>query len=119
MGPRVPFVTKARAEPGNRGQSLLHTSQMPAFVYILTSNHGTLYTGCTDDLHRRVFEHRNGIHSRFASKYGCHRLAWFEECATLQTAYAREQQIKGWTRARKLALIQQINPEYRDLAEGW
>jgi len=92
---------------------------MRGFVYILASRRGTLCTGCTDDLRRRVFEHRNGIHSRFASKYGCHRLAWLEECPTIQIAFAREQQIKGWTRARNLSLIRQQNFEHRDLAEGW
>lgn len=92
---------------------------MAAFAYILASNHGTLYTGCTDDLRRRIFEHRKGIHSRFAAKYGCHRLVWFEQKTTIQSAYAREQQIKGWTRARKLDLIREGNPAFRDLAERW
>lgn len=92
---------------------------MPAYAYILSSKRGTLYTGCTDDIHRRVFEHRNGIHSHFASKYGCNRLAWFEECPTIQIACAREQQIKGWTRARKVALIAAHNPTFRDLAQHW
>ncbi|HEY1807716.1 MAG TPA: GIY-YIG nuclease family protein [Acidobacteriaceae bacterium] len=92
---------------------------MPAWTYILSSNSKTLYTGSTNNLHRRVLEHRCGIHSHFASKYRCHRLVWFQQFDTPQAAMARETQIKGWTRAKKIALIQSANPELRDLAQFW
>ena len=92
---------------------------MSGFTYILTSNSGTLYTGSTNNLFRRVLEHRAAIHSRFAAKYHCKRLVWFEQCETPQAAIAREKQIKGWARARKIALVESVNPEWRDLAAHW
>lgn len=113
------WVIRDMQLPVSPQRLLSHHQCMPAWVYILSSTHGTLYTGCTRDLHRRVLEHRNGIHSRFASKYGCHRLVWFEELETIQKACAREQQVKGWTRARKIARIAAQNPVFRDLAETW
>jgi putative endonuclease len=92
---------------------------MPGFVYILASSTGTLYTGATDDLYRRITEHRNGIHSRFAGKYRCHRLVHWEQFATMREALLRESQIKGWTRSRKRSLVESTNPEWRDLQQGW
>jgi putative endonuclease len=88
-----------------------------AWVYIMGSTHGVLYIGVTSNLDQRVSEHRNGIRSGFASKYGCHRLIYFEKYQYLTSAIAREKILKGWTRARKLALIKEANPEFRDLAE--
>ena len=72
---------------------------MPFWAYILASNTGTLYTGSTNNIFRRVLEHRSGFHSRFASKYGCHRLIWFQEFDTPKAAMAREKEIKGWPRS--------------------
>jgi putative endonuclease len=90
-------------------------------VYILGSATGTLYTGVTSDFDRRFLEHKNGIKSTFASKYGCNRLLLIENFTDIRSAIAREKQIKGWTRARKLALITRSNPEFKDLAAhlGW
>jgi putative endonuclease len=85
-------------------------------VCILGSTTGTLYTGVTSQFDRRIFEHRNGINSTFASRYGCHRLLLHERFTDIRSAIAREKQIKGWTRAKKLALITQTNPEFKDLA---
>ena len=93
---------------------------MPAgFVYILGSRSGTLYAGVTSDLYRRVIEHRAGIRSGFATKYGCTRLLLKEEFIDIRNAIARETQIKGWTRAKKTGLIAASNPEFKDLAEQW
>jgi putative endonuclease len=89
------------------------------WVYILAGRTGTLYTGVTSDLFRRVMEHRRGIRSGFASRYDCHRLVYFERFAHILPAIAREKTIKGWTRARKIALIESMNPEWRDLAQHW
>ncbi len=88
-----------------------------SWVYILASRTGTLYTGVTSDLTRRVLEHRSGIRSGFASKYGCDRLVYYEESGDIAVAIAREKAIKGWTRAKKIALIEAKNPDWNDLAK--
>ena len=88
-------------------------------VYILGSTTGTLYIGVTNDTYRRVMEHRAGKVPGFASKHGCTRLLYKEEFETITAAIAREKELKGWTRDRKLALIRQTNPDFRDLAEQW
>jgi putative endonuclease len=82
---------------------------------------GTLYTGVTSDFDQRLYEHRNGIKSGFATKYRCNRLLLLEHFADIRFAIAREKEIKGWTRAKKLALISRSNPEFKDLAVhlGW
>jgi putative endonuclease len=85
-------------------------------VYILGSETGTLYTGVTSDFDRRLWEHRNGIKSTFATKYGCKRVLLHEEFTDIRSAISREKEIKGWTRAKKLALIAQTNPESKDLS---
>jgi putative endonuclease len=90
-------------------------------VYILGSTTGTLYIGVTSDFDRRFFEHKNGIKSGFASKYGCTRLLLLENLTDIRSAIAREKQLKGWTRAKKLALIALSNPDFKDLGAqlGW
>jgi putative endonuclease len=90
-------------------------------VYILGSTTGTLYTGVTSKFDQRLFEHRNGIKSGFATKYHCNRLLLHERFTNIRAAIAREKEIKGWTRAKKLALISQTNPDFKDLAAqlGW
>ena len=86
------------------------------YVYILSSRpKGTLYVGVTNDLERRLLEHRDGTVEGFTKRYAVHRLVHFEET----DAIAREKQSKGWSRAKKVALIQSENPEWSDLAEGW
>jgi putative endonuclease len=89
------------------------------WIYILCGRTGTLYTGVTSNLYKRVLEHRNGIKSGFASKYDCNRLVYFEEFGDITIAIDREKQIKGWTRAKKIALIETKNLRWRDLAEHW
>ena len=89
------------------------------WTYIIASRRRVLYTGVTSDLERRVFEHKTGLTPGFAKRYGCDRLVFFEEADSPIVAIAREKQIKGWTRARKLALIEERNPEWRDLSEDW
>ena len=85
-------------------------------VYILGSDTGTLYTGVTSDFDNRLTEHSNGVKSGFASKYGCKRVLLHEEFTDIRSAIAREKEIKGWTRAKKLALITQTNPGFKDLS---
>lgn len=89
------------------------------FVYILTSISGTLYTGVTNNLARRVYEHKNKLVPGFTSKYNVNRLVYFEVFSAPQEAIAREKQIKGWVRRKKLDLIESINPTWRDLSEDW
>lgn len=78
-----------------------------------------LYTGVTNNLERRLYEHRNGLTPGFASKYRCHKLVWFETTPSVETAIAREKQIKGGSRAKKVALIAALNPRWADLSSGW
>jgi predicted GIY-YIG superfamily endonuclease len=85
-------------------------------VYIVASaRNGTLYTGVTSNLPRRTFEHREGTIPGFTSRYGCKLLVWYELHATMEAAIAREKQIKGGSRKKKLALIEAMNPSWRDL----
>ena len=86
------------------------------FVYILTnSRHTVLYTGVTNDLVRRVHEHRNKQVRSFTARYNVDMLVYFEVATNALTAIAREKQIKGGSRQRKLAIIETINPTWRDL----
>jgi putative endonuclease len=86
------------------------------FVYILTSkNHTVLYTGFTDDLERRVFQHKNRIWKGFTSKYNVDKLVYYEEFSELESAKARETQLKKHKRSWKVYLINEKNPEWRDL----
>lgn len=92
---------------------------MGGWVYVLASKSGTLYIGVTSDLFRRVLQHGAGIRCGFASKYSCNRLVYREGFRTIVDAIAREKELKGWTRAKKIALIETNNPEWRDFAEWW
>jgi len=95
-------------------------SRMRKFwVYIIASKSGTLYVGVTNSLDRRVFEHKQKLIQGFTSKYGCDRLVWHEQWTFVQHAIRREKQLKGWTRAKKIALIEEMNPRWADLAESW
>jgi len=86
------------------------------FVYLLASRpHGSLYIGKTTDLMRRVWEHKNKVVPGFTAKYGVDRLVWFEAQDSLEEAFRREKQIKGWKRAWKIELIEAQNPHWVDL----
>ena len=88
------------------------------YVYLLTNwNNKVLYTGVTNDLARRLYEHKNGLAEGFAKKYHVHKLVYFEATTDVRAAIAREKQIKGWTRKKKDALVQSGNPEWEDLAD--
>jgi len=80
-----------------------------------SARNGTLYTGVTSDLPRRAFDHREGTVPGFTSRHGCKLLVWYELHATMPDAIAREKQIKGGSRKKKLALIESTNPAWRDL----
>jgi putative endonuclease len=86
------------------------------FVYILASRrNGTLYLGMTNDLMRRVWEHRSGVVEGFTKRYHVHTLVWYEVAETAYSAIQREKQLKRWRRAWKLRLIEEMNPTWRDL----
>ncbi|MEW6051323.1 MAG: GIY-YIG nuclease family protein [Candidatus Zixiibacteriota bacterium] len=88
------------------------------YVYILASKrNGTLYIGMTNDLARRVFEHKNKLTPGFTAHYGVHTLVYFESFGSPQDAIAREKQLKWWKREWKIALIERFNPSWRDLYE--
>jgi putative endonuclease len=88
------------------------------WVYILASDHPTPYTGITNDLERRLFEHKEGLVAGFSRKYDVHRLVYFEETDSPFAAIASEKRIKGWSRRKKIALIDSKNADWRDLSEG-
>ena len=88
------------------------------YVYILASKrNGTLYIGMTNNLVRRVWEHKNNVVEGFTKKYGVHQLVWYEVADTPQAAITREKQLKKWNRAWKLKLIEAGNPEWKDLCD--
>lgn len=86
------------------------------YVYILTNDRdGTLYTGITNNLIRRVYEHKNGEIEGFTKKYETNKLVYFEETPDVQSAITREKRIKKWRRSWKIELIEKDNPQWRDL----
>jgi putative endonuclease len=89
------------------------------FVYIMASHSRALYTGVTNDLRRRVVEHKCGLGGIHTAKYKNHRLVYFEEFSSPREAIAREKEIKSWTREKRIALIESTNLGWLDLADGW
>jgi putative endonuclease len=84
---------------------------------VVSRRNGTLYCGVTSDLARRTFEHHAGAIEGFTKRYGCKTLVWYEPHGRMDNAIAREKQIKGGSRAKKVALIEAMNPDWRDLYE--
>ncbi len=89
------------------------------FTYIMASRSRILYIGVTGDLHKRVFQHKWKEHEGFTARYNCDRLVWFEGHQDVQRAIAREKELKGWRRARKIALIESVNPAWTGLSRDW
>jgi putative endonuclease len=89
------------------------------FTYIVASRSRTLYIGVTGSLQKRMLEHKRKLHEGFSATYNCNRLVWFERFVDPSNAIAREKQLKGWTRAKKIALIVKSNPTWLDLSEQW
>jgi putative endonuclease len=88
-------------------------------VYILTNRSKTLYVGETNNLHRRVWEHKSGTGSQFCKRYKIDRLVYYERFDDVRIAIDREKRIKGWLRSKKIELIVGVNPEWSDLSVGW
>ena len=89
------------------------------YVYMMASYSRTLYTGMTNNLARRVAEHKGGHGSGFTSKYKVTRLVYYESTNDVHVAIEREKRIKSWRREKKVALIEAMNPAWNDLSEGW
>jgi putative endonuclease len=89
------------------------------YVYIMASKSRVLYIGITNNLRRRVWEHKSGLCSGFTRDYKIHRLVYFERFQYVRNAIHREKQLKGWLRKRKVGLIEAVNPTWEDLAAEW
>ncbi len=89
------------------------------WVYIVASLSGTLYTGLSGDLYRRIMQHKNGEIEGFAKEYGCTRLVYYESFDQAEKMIQREKQVKSWRREKKVALIEKTNPRWEDMAENW
>ena len=90
------------------------------YTYILTNPSRTLYVGMTDDLRRRVFEHKTQLYENaFTARYRVNLLAYYEVLTDGNAALAREAQLKGWTRAKKVKLVERVNPHWADLSDRW
>ncbi len=93
--------------------------QKAVYVYVLGSKSLTLYIGVTNNLERRMYEHKEKINKGFTARYNIDRLLYYETGDDFSVAIAREKQLKKYSRKRKLDLIESINPSYKDLSEGW
>ena len=91
----------------------------PGYTYIMGSDTGVLYIGVTSDIYTRVHQHKNGTFEGFSKTYNCTRLLYYEQHEDINRSIAREKQLKGWRREKKLTLIRTINPTFKDLAEQW
>ena len=89
------------------------------YVYILANETHKLYVGVTSDLYRRIYEHKHKLTPGFASRYNLRWLVYYETTTDVRAAIAREKQIKGWKRYKKVALIESQNPKWLDLSAGW
>ena len=89
------------------------------YVYIMTNKSKTLYTGITDNLERRVYEHKKKLFEGFTKRYNITKLVYYEVTSDVSAAIEKEKQIKGWLRRKKITLIEAMNPQWTDLSEGW
>ena len=89
------------------------------YVYIMASTSRTLYTGVTNNLERRVLQHRRKLLGEFTARYNINRLVYYEVSGEILAAIAREKQIKSWSRKKKIALIESVNRDWKDLSAAW
>ncbi len=95
------------------------TQDRQYYVYILTNGTRTLYVGVTNDLERRMYENRNKLVAGFTRKYNVSWPAYYEQTSDVESAIAREKEIKGWRRSKKVALVESLNPLWKDLSLEW
>ena len=113
-------MTKGQRHGDKKGQEDKRIKAIKQYyVYIMASRSRTLYTGITDDLLKRVSEHKNKLIEGFTRKYNVTNLAYYEVTNDVKAAIQREKQVKGWLRKKKIALIETVNPEWKDLSDGW
>jgi predicted GIY-YIG superfamily endonuclease len=108
------WIASAAAPPRNDGEG---TMKQPCVYIMASGRNGTLYIGVTSNLLQRAYQHREGLTEGFTARYDCKTLVWFEACDRMDAAIAREKQLKGGSRRKKLALIEAFNPHWRDLYE--
>jgi putative endonuclease len=113
------FLHFVQDKPQNDRMRKLVVMNEQYYVYIMTNNSRTLYTGITNDLERRVYEHKNKILEGFTKRYNIAKLVYYDVTSDVRAAIELEKQIKGWLREKKVALIEAINPQWVDLSEGW
>ena len=89
------------------------------YTYIVASRSHNFYVGVTSGIEVRVLQHKNGHFDGYSKKYNCNRLVWFERHPSILDAISREKQLKGWSRAKKITLIERDNPAWVDLSEEW
>ena len=89
------------------------------YIYIMSSPRGVLYTGVTNNIWNRVMSHKHSKQPGFTQKYNVTRLVYYEETKYIDIALAREKEIKGWRRSKKIKLVESINPRWKNLAEDW
>ncbi len=89
------------------------------YVYLVASRSHNFYIGVTGDLELRLQQHREGVCDGYSKRYRCNRLVWFERHSCIHAAIAREKQLKGWCRAKKIVLIERENPTWVDLSDDW
>lgn len=89
------------------------------YVYIMTNGKRTLYIGVTNDLTRRIYEHKQKLADGFTKKYNITMLVYYQATSDIESAIAREKELKGWRRSKKVALIQTMNPQWKDLSLEW
>ncbi len=89
------------------------------YVYMMASNSKVIYTGMTNDLEKRVFQHKGKLIPGFSNKYNTYKLVWFDETDDVVTAIEYEKKIKGWLRNKKIALIEETNLNWNDISKDW
>ena len=89
------------------------------YIYIMTNNSKTLYIGVTNNLQRRVYEHKNKLIEGFTKRYNITKLIYYETTSSIESAIKREKQLKNWKRAWKIELIESVNSDWKDLSEEW
>lgn len=111
-------LSTPRCHPREGGDPTNGTASMNYYVYIVCSQkNGTLYIGVTNDITRRIYEHKNKMVSGFTEKYGIDKLVYMETYTDIKEAIQREKRLKKWNRAWKIRLIKETNPEWKDLSE--
>jgi putative endonuclease len=113
----VPTITACRPTPMRISPPMPRSYEF--FVYILSSLSGTLYIGITDDIHKRVWQHKHKRFQGFTCDHDVDRLLYFEQFVDVRNAIAREKQLKGWRREKKIKLLEKTNPRWEDLSNNW